>query len=119
MVLVGTNHVFVPFSIELCFDLWHNHIMLVQIMQDEDKNIFEEVFKMIELTQEEIEARRAYHREWSENNREKRKESNARYWQKYAARKKAERQGAQNGTCNNNQSTRNDDRAPSGTAAII
>ena len=52
---------------------------------------------MEKLTPEAIEARREYYREWGAKNREKRKKANARYWQKYAARKAEIKAGEQNG----------------------
>lgn len=42
---------------------------------------------MSNLTPEAIEARREYYREWGRKNRERRREANAKYWQKYAERK--------------------------------
>jgi hypothetical protein len=58
------------------------------------------------LTQEALEARRAYQREWGRKNPEKRKAANARYWARRAARKAAEKQqnveGKADGTDSNN-----------------
>jgi hypothetical protein len=53
---------------------------------------------MSNLSPEAIEARRQYYREYGAKNREKRKEANAKYWQKYAARKKAQEGGNPNDT---------------------
>ena len=59
---------------------------------------------MSDLTQEAIEARREYFREWGKKNKEKRKISNARYWEKYAAQKRAEKErGVQSNDTNNDQ----------------
>ena len=46
------------------------------------------------------EARAAYSRKWRAKNKDKVKQANERYWLKYAAKRKAERQGVQDGTGN-------------------
>ena len=43
------------------------------------------------LTAEEKEFRNQYYRDWRKNNKSKVRASNARYWKKYAARKKLEK----------------------------
>jgi len=52
---------------------------------------------MLELSHEALQARREYLRDWGAKNKEKRKAANARYWARYAERKKAEQLGALNG----------------------
>ena len=43
---------------------------------------------MEQLSQEALEARREYQREWSRKNPEKVREKNSRYWEKLAAKRK-------------------------------
>ena len=44
-----------------------------------------------------LEARRAYYREWKAKNKDKVRESNKRYWAKYAARRAAKKAGGGDG----------------------
>ena len=43
---------------------------------------------MSEVSSEAVEARREYMREWKRNNPDKVRESNRKYWEKYALRKR-------------------------------